>query len=100
MILRRLGGGDEAYVIYAIMAQITGKENICFLLCPLRLALPYLNTLRMPTTTPTKIAFKFRNGIILLDDCIGLIIYNASPFKINHLSQQGERHEHPSICTY
>ena len=44
MILRRLDGGDEAYVIYAIIAQITGKENICFLLCPLRVALPYLNT--------------------------------------------------------
>jgi hypothetical protein len=44
MILRRLGGGDEAYVIYAIMAQIIGKENICFLLCPLRVALPYLHT--------------------------------------------------------
>jgi hypothetical protein len=26
------------------MAQITGKENICFLLCPLRAALPYSNT--------------------------------------------------------
>jgi hypothetical protein len=46
MILRRLDGGDEAYVIYAIMAQIIGKENICFLLCPLRVALPYLNTFR------------------------------------------------------
>jgi hypothetical protein len=44
MILRRRGGGDEAYVIYAIMAQITGKEKICFLLCPLRVALPYSYT--------------------------------------------------------
>jgi hypothetical protein len=50
MILRRLGGGDEAYVIYAIMAQIIGKEIIYFLLCPLRVALPYLHTLRKPTT--------------------------------------------------
>jgi|GEM_PF-3141140 hypothetical protein len=50
MISRRPGGGDEAYVIHAIMAQITGKENICFLLCPLRVALPYYNTLRKPTT--------------------------------------------------
>jgi hypothetical protein len=56
MILRQPGGGDDAYVIYAIMAQIIGKENICFLLCPLRVALPYLHTLRKPKTTPTKIA--------------------------------------------
>jgi len=55
MILRRPGGGDEAYVIYAFKAQIIGKENI-FLLCPLRVALPYLHTLRKPTMTPTKIA--------------------------------------------
>ena len=34
------------YVIYAIMAQITGKEKRCFLLCPLRVALPYLHTFR------------------------------------------------------
>jgi hypothetical protein len=34
MILRRLGGGDEAYMIYAIMAQITGKENIFFYCAP------------------------------------------------------------------
>ena len=43
-------------MIYAIMAQIIGKENICFLLCPLRVAPPYLNTLRKPTTQPTKLA--------------------------------------------
>ena len=43
-------------MIYAIMAQITDKENICFLLCPLRVALQYLNTLRKPTTQPTKLA--------------------------------------------
>ncbi len=40
MILRLLGGGDEAYVIYAIMAQIIGKEVINFLLCPFGDALP------------------------------------------------------------
>ena len=34
MILRRRGGGDEAYVIYAIMAQITGKGNIYFFIVP------------------------------------------------------------------
>ncbi|MGP8154886.1 MAG: hypothetical protein ACLQBQ_12260 [Smithella sp.] len=32
MILRRLGVGDETYVICAIMAQITGKEMI-YLYC-------------------------------------------------------------------
>jgi len=55
MISRRPGGGDQMYVIYAIMAQITGKEKRCFLLCPLRVALPYLQTLRKPRATPTKI---------------------------------------------
>jgi len=55
MISRRPGGGDQMYVIYAIMAQITGKGKRCFLLCPLRVALPYLQTLRKPRATPTKI---------------------------------------------
>jgi hypothetical protein len=56
MISRLLGGGEEAYVIYAIMAQIIGKEVINFLLCPLRGCTPVVNTLRKPTTTLTKIA--------------------------------------------
>ena len=34
MILRRLGGGDEAYVIYAFMAQIIGKEISFFIVPP------------------------------------------------------------------
>jgi len=34
MILRRLGGGDEAYMIYAIMAQITGKGKSVFYCAP------------------------------------------------------------------
>ncbi len=37
-------------MIYAILAQIIGKGNIRFLLCPLRVALPYLYTLKKPTT--------------------------------------------------
>ncbi|MGP8152834.1 MAG: hypothetical protein ACLQBQ_01640 [Smithella sp.] len=34
MILRRLGEGDETYMIHAIMAQITGEEMNLFILCP------------------------------------------------------------------
>jgi hypothetical protein len=55
MILRQLGGGDEAYVIYA-MAEIIGKATLHFYCAPSGVALPYLHTLRKPTTTPTKIA--------------------------------------------
>jgi len=34
MISRWPGGGDETYVIYAIMAQTTGKEKIRFFIVP------------------------------------------------------------------
>lgn len=34
MISRRLGGGDEAYVIYAVTAKITGKEEAFFVVPP------------------------------------------------------------------
>jgi hypothetical protein len=56
MILRRQGGGNEAYVSYAIMAQLTGKDMIYFYCAPFGDALPEVHTLRKPTTLPTKIA--------------------------------------------
>jgi hypothetical protein len=55
MISRRQEGGDETYVSYAIMAQLTGKDMIYFYCAPFGDALPEVHTLMKPTTLPTKI---------------------------------------------
>jgi hypothetical protein len=39
-----------------MMAQLTGKDVICFYCAPFGVALPEVHTLKKPTTTPTKIA--------------------------------------------
>jgi hypothetical protein len=56
MISRRQGGGEEAYVSYANIAQLTGKDMISFYCAPFGDALPEVHTLTKPTTLPTKIA--------------------------------------------
>jgi hypothetical protein len=56
MISRRQGEeAPEAYVSYAIIAQLTGKDIICFYCAPFGDALPEVQTFPKPTTMPTKI---------------------------------------------